>query len=103
MRLSPAHLGAELLHHERLAEHGLEQLESEPRLLSSGRMRNTDAPPLPYSGLMMMSLWLDAERLHVVEHCASPASAASGLELEHHTFSGALRTWAGSLTTSVFG
>ena len=42
-----AHLGPVLLHHERLAEHGLEQLDQRVEVGVAGPMRNTEAPPLP--------------------------------------------------------
>ena len=66
-------------------------------------MRNTPAPPLPNSGLTMMSLYSRRnERIASRSQVTMVGGIRSG-KCVTSSFSGALRTAAGSFTTSVFG
>ncbi len=66
-------------------------------------MRNTPAPPLPNSGLTMMSRCSARKaRIAAASQVMSVGGIRSGKWVTS-SFSGALRTLAGSFTTSVCG
>jgi len=66
-------------------------------------MRNTAAPPWPCSGFITNRAMLVAERIDLVEIARDQGRRHQVRKSITNIFSGALRTLAGSLTTSVLG
>ncbi|MGC0321872.1 hypothetical protein ABIG06_002501 [Bradyrhizobium sp. USDA 326] len=76
---------------------------SEPKFMSCGITRNTAAPPWPCSGFMTTAPCLSRNALISSRSREISVGGISCGKFITNSFSGALRTEAGSLTTSVFG
>ena len=99
-----AHLGPVLLHHEGLAEHGLEQLDQRVEVGVAGADAEHGGAAVAVERLQDDVLVLGAEGLHVARGCrVTSVGGIRSRKSSTNTFSGALRTCAGSLTTRVLG